>query len=85
MYQSLGSEKIMAEADIMYRKYISEIEGQKNKFDMFKTVDKIGLVNTDDDDGGLNPAALRRQSTRGGPNTNTTRSMQYLQVEATST
>ena len=57
----------MAEADIMYRKYISVIEGQKNEFNMFKTVDKIGLVNTDDDDGGLIPA-LKRQKTRGSPN-----------------
>lgn len=47
----------MAEADNMYRKYISQIEGQTNDFNIFKTVDKIGLVNTDDDDGGLVPTA----------------------------
>lgn len=43
----------MAEADNMYRKYISQIEGEKNDFNLFKSVDKIGLVNSADEDDGL--------------------------------
>ena len=42
----------MAEADIMYRKYITQIECcLKNDYNIFKTLDKIGLVNTDEEDG----------------------------------
>ena len=46
----------MAEADVMYKKYVSQTECcLKNDYNLFKTLDKIGLVNIDeeeeDDDG----------------------------------
>ena len=49
----------MAEADFTYRKYTSYEEGKENDFNLFKALDKIGLINTDaddDDDGEPNDA-----------------------------
>ena len=40
----------MAEADITYRQYVSQIDGKENDFDIFETLDKIGLIKRDDED-----------------------------------
>ena len=41
----------MTDADFIYRNYVSQIEGKINDNNVFTTLDKIGLVNTDDDEG----------------------------------
>ena len=48
MFESLGSEKIMSDADFIYRNYVSLIEGRNNDNNLFTTLDKIGLINTGD-------------------------------------
>ena len=61
----------MAEADVMYKKYVSQTECcLKNDYNIFKTLDKIGLVNIDEekeDDGEKDPT-LKKQSSCATPN-----------------
>ena len=46
----------MTDADFIYRNYVSQIEGKNNDNNVFSTLDKIGLVNTDDDEGPIETA-----------------------------